>query len=160
MSQYEKMFLIPKSLYNVYLQSNSPIKDEMSSVYVRQLNRVNVNINGDSKNEDENTNMVMPAPSHALDNNIIRSEREFDTSSKQLGSESFQPMQPDKKNLQSNVVYNNQMRDADERKHNDNRPYPPIYLSSSTSPSYVPPNIINNTYTGQFEREGERETRN
>src|SRR6266487_3565574 len=43
MSSYQCMYLVPKSIYNAYLNHNSPVKEALSSVYIRQMNNLDVN---------------------------------------------------------------------------------------------------------------------
>src|SRR6266487_2494933 len=139
MSQYEKMYMIPKSLYNVYLQSNSPIKDEMSSVYVRQLNKVNVNISNDSENGLPNDVRAIQENLNPLTSTQLASS---------VNDDSFRESSDERqRDVPSNVMYNNQVQaanDSFQKRYNELRPYSPTYVSSSSSPTYIPPSITNN----------------
>jgi hypothetical protein len=181
MTEYEKMYLIPKSLYHVYLQSNSPIKDELSSVHVRQLNNLDVDVNSGGNftiyntSKDDTSKFDPTSGSSNLIGDNAKSIEEHnplrntvvDTNSIGGRSQSIQLpngtdddrnkyqsiQQP--QNLPSNVVYNNQVLSANDllRRNQARSIYAPTYVSSSSSPAYVPSSITHNNYMDELEHE-------
>lgn len=159
------MYLIPKSLYNVYLQNNSPIKEEMSSTQVRQLNNYdggNVTICNATKEEAAKCNANQPYENNNnSDTQNISQLSNVPTETTPMQTQTHNENMD--KNAHSNVIYNNQVQNASEgmlmRPSNQLRPmYAPTYVSSSSSssPGYVPPNITQNTYNEKTKYEPDK----
>jgi hypothetical protein len=153
MSSYEKMYLIPKAVYNVYLQGDSPIKDVMSSVHIRQLNNVEVDVNdggnfticadGKEGSTESIENITTNPNTFRTDSNIVNANQSLQGNYEAIHNPSFQERQNEYSHNPANVIYNQQIPSdaAGLARHNPN------YLNamaSSSPANATTSNVIHN----------------